>query len=152
MFKVVNNKHVPYDSTAEVLFLIAPTRRHIGQVFRITNGAGIDDYHFVGGIADENLVKKEIASSGVIQFTLVQDGLTILPAGTIISAIIVDCAVDTVLNIGTTAGGNDLAANLPITGGNPEPVSMLIYAKAARTVYFSGIVASTQFILIKNSL
>jgi hypothetical protein len=66
MYKVVNNKHVPYDSTAEVLATITATRRHIGQVFRVVNqaGDGIDDWHFVGGIADGNLVEK-VGGSGM---------------------------------------------------------------------------------------
>jgi hypothetical protein len=64
MFKVVGNKHVPYSNSADVLATITATRRHIGQVFRVANGAAIEDWEFVGGIADENLVKKGSLPAG----------------------------------------------------------------------------------------
>lgn len=57
MYKTVSGKHVPYSNSAEVLATIPNTRRHVGQRFRVANGAGIDDWHFVGGFADVNLVK-----------------------------------------------------------------------------------------------
>jgi hypothetical protein len=65
MFKVVSNKHVPYSNSADVLATITATRRHIGQLFRVANGAAIEDWEFVGGIADENLVKKASGGSGM---------------------------------------------------------------------------------------
>jgi hypothetical protein len=70
MFKVVSNKHVPYSNSADVLATITATRRHIGQLFRVANGAAIEDWEFVGGIADENLVKKVTASAGGLGFEI----------------------------------------------------------------------------------
>lgn len=57
-YKEVNGKHVPYANTDEILdpgspFYIPTTRRHLGQEFRVGD---ISTYHFVGGIANENLV------------------------------------------------------------------------------------------------
>lgn len=84
--------------------------------------------------------------------TLITDGSFDMPAGLIISGIIVDAPGNFNLNIGTTPGGFDIINALPIVGGTPEPVTLLLYAKAARTIYFSGIAASTDFIILKNSL
>ena len=66
MYKVVGTQHVPYDNAADVLATITATRRHIGQVFRVFNAAGdnIEDWHFVGGIADGNLVQR-VSSGGM---------------------------------------------------------------------------------------
>ena len=58
-FKRSGLQHVPYSSSAEVLATIPGTRRHVGQLFTISNGGSIEDWHFVGGIADGNLVKKD---------------------------------------------------------------------------------------------
>lgn len=84
--------------------------------------------------------------------TLISDGNFGMDAGLIITGIIVDAPNDFVLNVGSDPGGTDIINAMPITGGTPEPVTLLIYAKAARTIYFSGINASTDFILLKNSL
>lgn len=311
-FKLVSGKHVPYDSSADVLATITATRRHVGQVFRIANGANIEDWHFLGGIADENLVikggggkfgiedntsavnrsidmqgnslsvnnasdisfktvdandasykstislsggstlidqvvndegeDKELAISfdskqglsiehltaaissaiyinskasegislqstdgkiglhadeigfvigantanaakvptlaapaylvtsvnnitadtagnvnlnggaGTETITLLADGSYNMPQGAIITGIIVDAPNDFLLNIGTTAGGNDIANEVAVTGGKPEPITLLIYAKTAKTIYLSGINASTDFIILKNSI
>lgn len=84
--------------------------------------------------------------------TLITDGTFIMPAGLIITGIIVDAPNDFTLNIGSTPGGNDIVDSLVITGGKAEPVTLMIYAKAEKTLYFSGINASTDFIILKNSL
>jgi hypothetical protein len=85
--------------------------------------------------------------------TLITDGTFIMPTGLIITGIIVDAPNDFVLNIGTTPGGNDIVDALAITGGKEEPITLLQSAlKAAKTIYFTGINASTDFIILKNSL
>lgn len=83
---------------------------------------------------------------------LISDGSFVMDEGLIITGIIVDAPNDFVLNVGTTPGGTDIINAMPITGGTPEPVTLIIYAKADKTIYFSGINASTNFILLKNSL
>lgn len=54
-YKLVNNKHVPYESVAEYMQLIPKTRRHIGQIAYIADSTGkITIYQFAGGIEAEN--------------------------------------------------------------------------------------------------
>lgn len=84
--------------------------------------------------------------------TLLSDGQFVMPAGLIITGIVVDSPVDFNLSIGTTAGGNDIADAVPIVGGVPLMITLGIYAKADKTIYFSGLAGSTDFILLKNSL
>lgn len=84
--------------------------------------------------------------------SLSTDGQFAMPSGLIITGIVVDCATDFNLSIGTTPGGNDIINALPITGGTQELITMGIYAKADKTIYISGITASTDFIILKNSL
>lgn len=95
------------------------------------------------------LISKKIAASS---FTLTADGPYEMAAGDIITAIVVDCSSSFTLNIGSTSGGNDLGANIAIPGGDWYGLSILIPAKTTRIIYFSGIIASTEFILIKNSI
>lgn len=84
--------------------------------------------------------------------SLISDGSFTMDTGLIITGIIADAPNDFLLNIGTTPGGNDIIDALPIAGGKPEPITLMIYAKAEKTIYFSGINAPTDFILLKNSL
>lgn len=57
--KLVNGKSVPYDTTAEVLAAIPLTRRAEGNSFLVRNGGNIEEWHFVGGTLDNNLVRKQ---------------------------------------------------------------------------------------------
>lgn len=62
-FKLVDGSHhEPYTNTAEVLSMIKSGQRHEGQVFKVFNSdhSDIDTWHFFGGIADENLVIKDV--------------------------------------------------------------------------------------------
>lgn len=85
-------------------------------------------------------------------FTLNANGSYAIPANTIISAIVVECASNFSLSIGTTNGGNEIAADVQITAGKREAIMISIDGKITNTIYLSGIIASTQFTIIKNSL
>jgi|SRR5690242_3195320 len=89
----------------------------------------------------------------VSTFGLSADGSKTIPAGGILTQIIVDSDVDMVLNIGNAAGGNDIIADLAITGGVPMPITVVVYAKGAdRDIFFSGITQATNFIIITQTL
>lgn len=82
--------------------------------------------------------------------TLDTDGSFAMPQGMIITGIIVDSPVDFTLSIGTTNGGNNIVDALPIIGGTPEPITLMIYAKVVQTIYFTGIEAPTNFIILQD--
>lgn len=82
---------------------------------------------------------------------LISDGIYIMAPGLIITGIVIDSPVDITLRIGTTLGGNDILDDLAITGGTPEPITLTAYAKTEKTIYFSGIAASTDIIILKNT-
>lgn len=112
----------------------------------------IDDVQGLAGLVNSIITLAAVKVNYVQLLTLITDGLFIMPNGLIITGIIVDASNDFVLNIGATPGGNDIVDSLPITGGKQEPITLMIYAKAEKTIYFSGINAPTDFIILKNSL
>lgn len=82
-YKLSSLKHVPYASAPEYLSLIPSTRRHVGQIGYIANGAAIETWQFIGGILDVNFVlvfssassspannMEVIALTGVSTFTI----------------------------------------------------------------------------------
>lgn len=120
-----------------------------------TNASTLDGTEYVpviqGGANKKTTVQDIVDRIGsASSFTLTADGSYSLAAGSIITAIVVDCAADFTLDIGSTDGGNEFGADLAIPGGDWYGLTILIPAKTTRTIYFSGIVASTRFILIKN--
>lgn len=78
------------------------------------------------------------------------DGSYTMTVGDIISGIVLDPESDlTAVNIGTTSGGNDIADSIP-ADAEGVAIGLMIYAKTAKTLYFSGITSPTKIILIKN--
>ena len=61
-FKNENNAHRPWLSRSEFLTEIALPVRHVGMMAWVVNGSDIELWHFVGGIADDKLVKYSLAS------------------------------------------------------------------------------------------
>lgn len=94
-----------------------------------------------------NVSKNEVAS-----FTLDANGTYDMAAGDIIMGIVVDATTSFTLNIGSTPGGSDLISNAAIVGGTPDSITVMIYAKVARTLYISGPVPTATFIIVKNKL
>jgi hypothetical protein len=86
-----------------------------------------------------------------IEITLQADGSYHLDQGDIITAMIIDSPNDTTISIGNEAGGTEIAENIDITGGSPEAVSAVLYAKEARDIHFTGINGATAIIIIKNT-
>lgn len=56
--KIVAGKSVPFDTVAEAKAAIPETRRCEGLIVYVKTGSVINEYQFVGGVADVNLVLK----------------------------------------------------------------------------------------------
>lgn len=66
-FKIVDGTHhEPYANSAEILSLNLSGQRHVGQEFKVWNSGStdVDIWHFIGGTADGDLVKKAGGSGG----------------------------------------------------------------------------------------
>lgn len=63
-YKTVNGRHVPYASSTDYLTRIVLTRRHVGQIGYVANGATIEVWQFVGGILDVHFQKIVSGSGG----------------------------------------------------------------------------------------
>lgn len=77
-FKIVGGTHhEPYANSAEVLSMNASGKRHVGQEFKVWNSdsSDVDVWHFIGGTADGDLVKKASGGGG-------GGGITSIVAGT----------------------------------------------------------------------
>lgn len=112
----------------------------------------ITDVQGLQGFVNSIITLAAVKVNYVQLFALPADGFFVMPINMIISGLIVDAPEDTALSIGTTPGGNDIVDAMEIIGGTPEPVTLLLYAKNEKYLYFSGITALTNFIILKNSL
>lgn len=68
--KIVAGRSVPYDSTTEALATVPVSRRAVGLILYVLNGSIIQDWQFVGGTADGNLVLKTTGGSAPAPFVL----------------------------------------------------------------------------------
>lgn len=92
-------------------------------------------------------------SSGALLVTLTTDGTYVLPAGNIIDLIIITPTVDSpVLKVGTTVGGEEIMPSNSILATVDYPLSEIIIARTDKTIYFSGITASTAILIYRRSL
>ena len=62
--KIVGGQSVPFDSTSEALSSTVVTRRAVGLILMVVNGSIIEDWQFIGGTADGNLVLKGYGGGG----------------------------------------------------------------------------------------
>ena len=79
--------------------------------------------------------------------TLSTDFSYTIPAGTVITGLLIDSATSLTLNIGTTTGGSDIAQAIDVVGGVIQTIVLLIPAKI---IYFSGITSLLKITLFKN--
>jgi hypothetical protein len=133
-----------------------PTQAQFYQVFDWLRWKdellAITDIDGLQAILNTIITLAQVKANYAQLITLITDGTYDMTAGLIINGIVVDAPGDFILNVGTTPGGNDIIQDLAVVGGTPEAVSLVHYAKAAKTIYFSGITAATDFIILKNSI
>lgn len=72
-----------------------------------------------------------------------------VPAGALIELIVLDDNANPLVNIGTTAGGNQIGDALQLAGGE-YLLEKKIRFKTATTIYFSGITGSTVITIYKR--
>lgn len=106
----------------------------------------------VAGLATilNNISVPSGGSSVIDIITLSADGYYQMTAGTIVSGIIIDTPEDIFIQIGTTPGGSEIAEDVAVTGGSSEPITLLLYAKAARNIYFSNVLSTFTVIILKQ--
>lgn len=116
------------------------------EVLAITDVTGLQD------VLNTIVTLAQILSKYVSVLTFDTDGQHDMVPGEIITGMIFDAPLTFSNSIGSTLGGNDIYDSLsPEIPGTPEPLNVMIYAKAARSIYFSGITQHTTIILLKNS-
>jgi hypothetical protein len=93
----------------------------------------------------------QVAARFIDQFTLFTDGTYAMTAGQAITGMVIITDTAFTLNVGTAAGGNDVVNAYEVPAGQAS-ITMLFFSAGAQTLYFSGIAASTKFIILKNSI
>lgn len=111
--KIVLGKSVPYDSTAEALAAVISTRRCEGLIVFVKTGGVINEYWFVGGIADVNLVLKGVATSQIATASP-----TTTPAGRITTVLRIITPSLQTIRVGTTPGGDEVMEDRAINGAH----------------------------------
>jgi hypothetical protein len=75
----------------------------------------------------------------------------IIPANIMLESVAFKSTVSGVLSIGTTVGGNDLYDSYAYAAGVMVlPITLNSLSDIDRTIYFTGITASTQFFIYKR--
>lgn len=85
-------------------------------------------------------------------FYLESDGTYLLPGGTIITGIVIDPAVTSEISIGSTQGGGEYMAAIPLQANTFNSISTIIPARTEQLVHFSGIISPTLIIILKNTV
>jgi hypothetical protein len=119
--KLVGSKIVPYDTLEEAYELVS-TRRAEGLVLYVRNEFDsnvIDWYQFQGGVENEHLIRIELPRklSGPITIPDEETEVVaeiVLPLGWLIREFVLKTTVETVVNIGNTEGGNEIADTIVI--------------------------------------
>ena len=147
---------VPYVSTNAANAAVPGYFRHIGKTVLIDSGGGPVEYWWKSGIADINLEQKIVTPAAEwqpYQVLLTEDGSFSIPQNSLLDMIVIVPTVGFNLKIGTSAGAEDLQLGLPMIA-NQANVSVLIVPAwgSDQLIYFSGIPASTTFLLYMRSL
>ena len=96
-YRTLNGRHVPYTDTAQFMATIPTTRRHIGQIAYIYNGANIEVWQFVGGIASLNFIKiLPTANSSTFANGLIRTGIISITDNTLNIAPVVEWRIDNI--------------------------------------------------------
>jgi len=83
------------------------------------------------------------AFDSTIQQTIIVDGPVNIPAGTYVPNISFKCAVNEVINVGTTPGNNDLIDSIEVIANITRDSILNTTFDVDSVIYFSGIVAPT---------
>lgn len=147
---------VPYASIAAANAAVPGYFRFIGKTVLIDSGSGPVEHWWKSGIADINLEAKVILPAAEwkpYRIILAADGSFSIPQNSLLDMIVIIPTVGFNLKTGTSAGAEDLQPELPMIA-NQANVSVLIVPAwgSDQLIYFSGIPASTTFLLYMRSL
>lgn len=143
--RYLKNEIVPWVTTAEVNAGINSAYRYPGLTVLI----GAQEYWYLNGIADVDLVPKDGGNSS-ITLNLSADGFYTFPDNSLIVALVVTPASLITFKAGSSAGANDFVYDLQLASGVPAAIAVFIWRNAGQSIYFSGISGSSATIIIKT--
>lgn len=140
--RYLKNGFEPYASAAEVYSAIPLSYRHPGLTVLI----GDFEFHFLNGVADSDLKRKNNAKVVVLNNV---DGSFVIPAGLLNYALVVRAnGIVTAFKLGFTAGAEDIITSTEIPSNSSQTFNTQIFADSNRTVYASGIAGSTRIVTL----
>jgi hypothetical protein len=100
--------------------------------------------------ADDATIQQILGEQEMLTFNA--DGTYDIPAGYLLEKIIVMPGADTDVSIGTAVGLDDIQPSQTMSATRGAVVTLNLFAKALRRIYFTGLNANTSIIFFKKKI